>query len=355
MGGELGKVQPKLSGVCWLARWSGAHGTFFRFVSKTLLESPSHADSEEASGVRRVAMSPKRPDRVRKAILPVAGLGTRMLPATKVLPKELLPLLGKPILQYAVEECLASEVGELILVTSREKRLIEDYFSPAPRLERLLERQGRRRLAAQLRRLGRLARLHYVHQPKPSGLGHAVLCARRQVANEPFAVLLSDVFIDGARPALRQLLEVYARVGASVVAVEHVPRERVGQCGIVKVQPASASGHLLRVLDVVEKPEPCRAPSNLGIVGRYVLTPEIFRCLARTAPDSRGEIQLTDALALLAREGTLYAFVCEGKSFDAGDDRGLLELTVRMALRDPQLGLWFRRLLRSLEPSPRRS
>jgi UTP--glucose-1-phosphate uridylyltransferase len=300
-------------------------------------------------------MSAKKLDRVRKAILPVAGLGTRMLPATKVLPKELLPLLGKPILQYAVEECLASGVDELILVTSREKRLIEDYFKPAPHLERLLERQGRRSLAAQLRRLGRLARPRYVYQPKPLGLGHAILCARRQVGKEPFAVLLSDVFIAAARPALRQLLEVYARLGTSVVAVERVPPERVGQCGIVRVQPASASGRLFRVLDVVEKPAPGRAPSDLGIVGRYVLTPEIFRCLARTAPDARGEIQLTDALALLAREGTLYAFVCEGKSFDAGDERGLLALTVQMALGDPELGQSFRRLLRSLEPSSRRS
>jgi UTP--glucose-1-phosphate uridylyltransferase len=300
-------------------------------------------------------MSPKKPRRVQKAILPVAGLGTRMLPATKVLPKELLPLVGKPILQYAVEECLASGIDEVTLVTSREKRLIEDYFKPAPRLERLLERLGRRGLAAQLRRLGRLARLRYVYQPKPLGLGHAVLCAKRQVANEPFAVLLSDVFIDGPRPALRQLLEAYARLGASVVAVEHVPRERVGQCGIVRVHPASSSGRLFRVLDVVEKPEPSRAPSDLGIVGRYVLTPEIFRCLARTLPGAQEEIQLTDALAVLAREGTLFAFVCEGKSFDAGDERGLLELTVRTALRDPKLGSWFRRFLRSLETTSRRS
>jgi UTP--glucose-1-phosphate uridylyltransferase len=299
-------------------------------------------------------MSPKKPHRVRKVILPAAGLGTRMLPATKVVPKELLPILGKPILQYAIEECLASGADELILVTSREKRLIEDYFKPVPRLERMLERQGSWKLAAQLRRLSRLARLRYVRQAKPLGLGHAIWCARRHVANEPFAVLLSDVFIDGPRPALRQLLEAYAQLGASVVAVERVPPERISQCGIVRIRPAAASGRVFRILDIVEKPRPARAPSDLGIVGRYVLTPEIFRCLARTVPDARGEVQLSDALAILAREGTLYGLVCKGKSFDAGDQRGLLELTVRMALGDSELGPWLRRLLRSLELSSRR-
>jgi UTP--glucose-1-phosphate uridylyltransferase len=221
-------------------------------------------------------------------------------------------------------------------------------------LERLLELRGRWDLAAQLRQLGRFGRLHYIHQAKPLGLGHAILRAKAWVANEPFAVVLSDVLIDGPRPALHQLLEAHARLGMSVVAVERVPPERVTQCGIVGVPPGSASKRLFRVFDVVEKPEPSRAPSDLGIVGRYVLTPEIFGCLTQIASDARGEVQLTDALAILAREGTLYAFVCEGDSFDAGDNRGILELTVRLALRDPDLSPWFRRLLALLKPSSRR-
>jgi UTP--glucose-1-phosphate uridylyltransferase len=301
-------------------------------------------------------MSPKEPYQVRKVVLPVAGLGTRLLLATKVFPKEMLPLLGKPVIHYAVEECLASGMDEIILITSREKRLIRDYFKPAPQLERLLERRGRRDLAVEVRRLSRLAHLHYVYQPKPLGLGHALLCAKPRITNGPFAVLLTDVFLDGPRPALRQLVEAYARVGASVVAVEHVPPERVSQCGIVRVEPGIASRRFFRVLDVVEKPARSRAPSDLAVVGRYVLTPEILLYLKRTPPDSAGEIQLSDALSAQAREGTLYAFVCEGKSLDAGDERGLLELTVQMALRDPSLSGWFRRYLRrSLKLSVRHS
>jgi UTP--glucose-1-phosphate uridylyltransferase len=288
---------------------------------------------------------------VRKAVLPAAGFGTRMLPATKAVPKEMFPLLQKPIVQYAVEECHASGIEEAILVTSQGKAAMEAHFREDPELESLLEQRGRSDLAEQVRSLSRLCRLRYAREDSALGLGHAVLCARALVGEEPFAVLLSDVFIDGPRPGTRQLIEAYRKVQTSIVAVERVPRDRVGQCGIVAVESESADSRFFRVSDVVEKPDPERAPSDLGIVGRYVLEPEIFDRLERAAPGQGGEIQLTDALAEVAREGRLWAFVCDGKSFDAGDRAGLLQLTIELTLRDPELGGWLRRYLRSLSLS----
>jgi UTP--glucose-1-phosphate uridylyltransferase len=279
---------------------------------------------------------------VRKAVLPVAGLGTRMLPATKAVPKEMLPLLGKPMIQYAVEECRASGIEEVIIVTGPGKSPIEAHFAPDPALEALLDQRGRHEAAEEVRRLSRITRIGFVCQQEPLGLGHAVLCAKSLVGREPFAVLLPDVFLLGPRPATAQLIEARTESGESVVAVESVQPDRISHCGIVGVGQDSARGRLLRVQGVVEKPVPSEAPSNLAIMGRYVLNPEIFDCLERTTPGAGNEIQLTDALAILARDQDLRAFLCEGKAFDAGDRYGFFQLSVELALRDPELGAWLR-------------
>jgi UTP--glucose-1-phosphate uridylyltransferase len=287
--------------------------------------------------------------RVRKAVLPVAGLGTRLLPPTKAVPKEMLPVLGKPMIQYAVEECRASGIEEIIFVTAAGKDAIRAHFERDEPLEKLLARRGRKEEAEQVRELSKLAELRFVVQEQPLGLGHAVLCAKQAVGLEPFAVLLSDVFLLGPRPTTQQLMEVYAERGMPVVAVEHVARERVSQCGIVDAEPLAGQGRLLRVRNIIEKPKPEAAPSDLGIAGRYVLGPEIFDCLERTPRGTGGEVQLSDALSILSREGGLLAYICEGKSIDAGDREGLFKLAVELALRDRELGGWLRRRLESSE------
>lgn len=277
---------------------------------------------------------------VRKAVLPAAGLGTRMLPASKAIPKEMLPILNKPMIQYAVEECLASGIEDIIVITSPGKSTIEEHFAADPELESLLDRQGRHDVAEEIRRMSRSVRLNFVPQEQPLGLGHAVLCAKPLVGWEPFAILLPDVFLLGPRPAIAQLIETRADRAASVVAVERIPLERIHQCGIVNIESHSPSERLFRVRGVVEKPIPSTAPSNLGIMGRYVLEPEIFGCLERTKLGAGNEIQLTDALAILAQEGGLRALLCEGKTFDAGDRNGFFQLSVELALRDSELDAW---------------
>lgn len=282
---------------------------------------------------------------VRIAVLPVAGFGTRMLPATKAVPKEMLPILGKPMIQYAVEECRAAGIEEIIFVTSPGKSAIEAHFTRDPALEKLLERRGQKEAAHGIRELSTFARMRFVEQSEPLGLGHAVLCARSLVGREPFAVLLPDVFLLGPRPALRELVDAFAETGASVVTVERVGRERISQCGIVAVDATASGEKLYRVRDLVEKPNTAEAPSDLGIMGRYVLVPEVFECLESTEPGSGNEIQLTDALGILARQGELQCLLWEGESFDAGDARGFFKLGVEFALRDAELGAWLRRRL----------
>jgi UTP--glucose-1-phosphate uridylyltransferase len=292
------------------------------------------------------------PKRVRKAVLPAAGLGTRFLPATKAQPKEMLPVVDKPLIQYAVEECVASGIEHVIIVTGRGKNAIEDHFDSSPELERFLEEHGKSDLADLVRRISNMIRFSYTRQKEPLGLGHAVLTARDLVGDEPFAVLLGDVILDSRVPATRALADVYEGTGVGAIAVEPVPRERVHLYGIADTVPAPGQRWgdlLLRIQDLVEKPTPEQAPSNLGVTGRYVLPPEIFDCLERITPGAGSEIQLTDALRLLARETGLWALIYEGKSYDAGDKLGFLRATVEMALKNPELGEGFRAYLRSLK------
>jgi UTP--glucose-1-phosphate uridylyltransferase len=294
-----------------------------------------------------------KPKRVRKAVLPAAGLGTRFLPATKAQPKEMLPVVDKPLIQYAVEECVASGIENIIIVTGRGKNAIEDHFDSAPELERFLEEKGKSDLAELVRKISNMVHFSYTRQKEPLGLGHAVLAARELVGDEPFAVLLGDVIILGARPATRQLAEVYEATGIGAIAVEQVPREKTYLYGVVAGEPAPEpkwGRRLLRVRDLVEKPKPAEAPSNLGITGRYLLPPEVFDCLERTKPGTGGEIQLTDGLRMLAKEHGLWAYIYEGKSYDAGDKLGFLKATVEIALQNPELGEDFRQYLRSLKP-----
>ena len=294
-----------------------------------------------------------KPKRVRKAVLPAAGLGTRFLPATKAQPKEMLPVVDKPLIQYVVEECVASGIENIIIVTGRGKNAIEDHFDSAPELERFLEEKGKSDQAELVRKISNMVHFSYTRQKEPLGLGHAVLAARELVGDEPFAVLLGDVIIPGARPATRQLAEIYEATGIGAIAVEEVPREKTYLYGIVDGEPATEpkwGRRLLRVRDLVEKPKPAEAPSNLGITGRYLLPPEVFDCLERTKPGTGGEIQLTDGLRMLAKEHGLWAYIYEGMSYDAGDKLGFLKATVEIALKNPELGEDFRQYLRSLKP-----
>jgi UTP--glucose-1-phosphate uridylyltransferase len=292
------------------------------------------------------------PQRVRKAVLPAAGLGTRFLPATKAQPKEMLTVVDKPLVQYVVEECVASGIENIIIVTGRGKNAIEDHFDSSPELENFLESKGKSDLAELVRSIGNMVHFSYTRQKEALGLGHAVLVAKELVGNEPFAVLLGDVIIPGARPATKQLVDVYEATGIGAIAVEEVPRAKTGLYGIVDVEPPANSRwgeRLLKIRNLVEKPSPAEAPSNLGVTGRYVLPPEVFDCLERTKPGRGGEIQLTDALRLLAAEKGLYAYKFEGKSYDAGDKLGFLKASVELGLENTEFGGDFLEYLRSLK------
>lgn len=290
--------------------------------------------------------------RVRKAVLPVAGLGTRFLPATKAMPKEMLPVVDKPLIQYAVEECIASGIENVIFITGRRKNAIEDHFDSQPELESFLEEHGKPAQAQMVREISGGLHLSYTRQSEALGLGHAVLTARELVGDEPFAVLLGDVIMDGKVPATRSLTEIYEKTGVGAIAVEEVPLEQVHLYGIISATPAK-DGHsgdrLLRVNDLVEKPKAADAPSNFGVTGRYVLPPEIFEYLEKTKPGAGGEIQLTDALRMLAQKEGLYAHIYEGKTYDAGDKLGFLKATVEIALRNPKFGEDFRKYLQHLK------
>ena len=288
--------------------------------------------------------------KVRKAVLPVAGMGTRFLPATKASPKEMLPVVDKPLIQYAVEECIASGITNIIFVTGRNKTAIEDHFDRAPELERFLEERGKPKLAQMVREISGNVHFSYTRQSEALGLGHAVLSASELVGDEPFAVLLGDVIMDGAVPATRALVDIFEGTGIGAIDVEEVPRERVHLYGIVDAVPEKNTkwgDRLLRIRDLVEKPAAERAPSNLGVTGRYVLPPEVFGYLEKTKPGAGGEIQLTDALRTLAKERGLWAHVFEGKTFDAGDKLGFLKATVEFGLRNPEFGAAFREYLKA--------
>jgi UTP--glucose-1-phosphate uridylyltransferase len=283
---------------------------------------------------------------VRKGVFPAAGLGTRFLPATKAQPKEMLPLVDKPTIQYVVEEAVASGLEELVLVTGRNKRAIEDHFDAAFELEYYLQDRGKTEELSQIKTISELASVSYVRQKEPLGLGHAILCARPLVGEEPFGVFLGDDIIVAQTPCMKQLLDVYERHGGPVVAVMRIPGEDIGRYGVIK---AKALGNgVYEVLDMVEKPSPKDAPSDLAIIGRYVLTPDLFPILAETPPDARGEVQLTNGLRTLRQRRPIFALEFEGKRYDTGDKLGFLKATVDFALARPDLGDEFRAYLKGL-------
>jgi len=284
---------------------------------------------------------------VRKAVFPAAGLGTRFLPATKAQPKEMLPLVDKPTIQYVVEEAVASGLSDIIIVTGRNKRAIEDHFDAAFELEYYLNDRGKVEELAQIKTISELASVCYVRQKEPLGLGHAILVARGLVGAEPFGVFLGDDIIGGAPiPCMRQLLDVYEKYGGPVVAVERVPRERIHQYGVIAGR--NIDGNVWEISDLVEKPRAEDAPSDLAIIGRYVLTPDLFEILAATHADKGGEIQLTDGLRTLRTQRPMYAVQFEGKRYDTGDKLGFLKATVEFALARPDLADEFSAYLKTL-------
>jgi len=290
--------------------------------------------------------------RVRKAVFPAAGWGTRFLPATKAQPKEMLPLVDRPVIQYAVEEAVAAGIEQAIIVTSSQKRAIEDHFDVNYELERLLEERGEIERLRQVRHIGDLVQIAYVRQKEQLGLGHAVLMAKDLVGHEPFAVLLSDDVVVGERPCIGQLIHAYHQVHASVVAVAEVLPEETSRYGVIGGEQVPGSvhhGRLYRIDRVVEKPEPGDAPSNLAIIGRYVLTPKIFDKLEQTPRGAGGEIQLTDAISALMAEQAVYGYVFDGTRYDAGTTMGWLKASVELALTRPDTGPEFSAYLRGLE------
>lgn len=281
---------------------------------------------------------------IKKAVFPVAGLGTRFLPATKANPKEMLPIVDKPLIQYAVEEAVEAGCTELVFITGRNKRSIEDHFDKAYELETELEAKNKRQLLEHVQNiLPHHVTCIYIRQAEALGLGHAVLCAQAAVGNEPFAVILADDLIDAPKCAIRQLIELHNQTGDNVVAVETVVQEETGSYGIVAVQPKDGLGYVSRI---VEKPKPEDAPSNLAVVGRYVLNPAIFDKLANTGRGAGGEIQLTDAIAALLEEERLLAHHFDGVRYDCGSKIGYLEATVAYGLKHPELKDAFRRVLK---------
>ena len=288
--------------------------------------------------------------RVRKAVFPAAGWGTRFLPATKAQPKEMLPLVDKPIIQYAVEEAVSAGIEQVIIVTSSQKRAIEDHFDLSYELEHLLEEKGEIEKLRQIRHIGDLAQIAYVRQKEQLGLGHAVLMAKDIVGHEPFAVLLPDDVVIGPRPCVGQLIHAYEKTHGSVVAVMRVADEETSRYGIVAVEPVSAdaSDRMHRVTRLVEKPPPGKAPSNLAIIGRYVLTPKIFDKLEQTSRGASGEIQLTDAIEALMAEQAVHAYEFEGIRYDAGTTMGWLKATIDLALARPELEGELRKHLQEL-------
>ena len=290
---------------------------------------------------------------VRKVVFPAAGLGTRFLPATKVLPKEMLVLVDKPVIQYGVEEAVASGVDNIVIVTGRGKNAIEDHFDVNIELESFLEQRGKKDQLAEVRKISQMIQLAYVRQGEPLGLGHAVLVTKTLVGNEPFAVILGDDVIDATPPALRQMIDVFHRVGGPVLAVERVPMEHVSSYGVVAIDESTDLGPgVHRITDLVEKPRREDAPSNLAIIGRYILTPDIFPALEATASDRTGEIQLTNGLRRLLKERPLYACEIKGVRHDTGNKLGFLKALVYFALRRPDLAEPFRQYLETLDTKP---
>lgn len=283
---------------------------------------------------------------IRKAVLPVAGLGTRVLPASKVVPKELLPLVDKPTLQYIVEEAVAAGIEEIIFVTSRSKRSIEDHFDVFPELETALERKGKRKELEELRHVQTMATYTYVRQPEALGLGHAVLCAKELVGDEPFVVMLGDDLVAPETPCLPRMMEIHEQYGGSVLSLVPLPPEIIPTYGIVSVQKLSED--VFKVTHLVEKPALEEAPSDLGVAGRYILTPDIFALLEQTPPGKGGEIQITDAIEMQAREGQCYGLRFTGVRYDTGNPLGLLTTSIAYALKRPDIAPELRKYMREV-------
>ncbi len=288
---------------------------------------------------------------VRKVVFPAAGLGTRFLPATKALPKEMMPLVDKPIIQYGVEEALASGCDQIIIVTGRGKSAIEDHFDVSFELEKLLEERGKTDLLATVRQISDMIHIAYVRQKEAMGLGHAVLMAGKLVGDEPFAVILADDIIDAEVPCLKQMIEIYNETGGSVLAIQVIEGQAISSYGVLDAKPVAGKwrGRLFEVQNLVEKPKVEDAPSNLAIVGRYILTPAVFEILEGTSHGAGGEIQLTDGLKQLLKKETIYGYTFEGKRHDTGDKLGFLKATVEFALKREDLGGDFREYLKTLE------
>jgi UTP--glucose-1-phosphate uridylyltransferase len=286
--------------------------------------------------------------KLRKAVFPAAGLGTRFLPATKAQPKEMLPLVDKPIIQYVIEEAVAAGITNIIIVTGRGKNAIEDHFDVSYELEKLLEERGKLDLLEQVRAISSMINVAYVRQGETLGLGHAVLVARDLVGDEPFAVMLGDDIIDAPVPCMKQMVEVFEKVGDPVIAAYRVPPEEISAYGVIDGVPEPGHDRLYRVRDMVEKPPADRAPSDLAIIGRYILTPDIFEALATTERDAGGEIQLTNGIRALRQHRRVYGYRFEGVRHDAGNKLGFLKATVEFALKRDDLGGPFRDYLRSL-------
>jgi UTP--glucose-1-phosphate uridylyltransferase len=284
---------------------------------------------------------------ITKAVFPAAGMGTRFLPATKASPKEMLPLVDKPLIQYVIEEAVASGIEEVVLVTGRNKRAIEDHFDVAFELEEDLKAKGKHKLLSEVQRIANLVTFCYIRQKKALGLGHAVLTSKRVVGDDPFAVLLGDDIIDSDVPALKQMMAVYERYPATILAIQKVPKSQTQQYGIIDAKKIEDGIYLVK--DLVEKPSPDEAPSNLAIIGRYILTPEIFGALERTQPGKGGEIQLTDGLRLLMEKQPIYAYEFKGIRHDAGDKLGFLKATVEFGLKNAEFGTEFRNYLQRLK------
>lgn len=284
--------------------------------------------------------------KVRKAIIPAAGLGTRFLPATKAQPKEMLPIVDKPTIQYIVEEAIASGIEDIMIVTGRGKRAIEDHFDKSYELEDILKKKGEEDLLSLVQDISNLVNIHYIRQKEPKGLGHAIYCAKSFIDNEPFAVLLGDDIVDSEVPTLKQLIEVYDEYNTTVVGVQHVPEDEVSKYGIVDCK--YVEDRVYKIKDLVEKPDKECAPSNIAILGRYIISPRIFYYLENATPGKGGEIQLTDALKGLLSTEALYAYDFVGKRYDVGNKLGFLEATVEFALKREDLSAEFSGYLKGL-------
>jgi UTP--glucose-1-phosphate uridylyltransferase len=299
---------------------------------------------------RRVGEERRRVRTVRKAIFPAAGLGTRFLPATKAQPKEMLPLVDKPIIQYGVEEALAAGCDQIIIITGRGKSAIEDHFDTSYELEKMLEEKGKTDLLKIVRQISDMIYVAYVRQKEALGLGHAVLTARELVGHEPFAALLADDVIDAKVPVLKQLMDVFDEKQRSVIAIQAIEGPAISSYGVIKGKEVDGTGgKLFEVLDLVEKPKQADAPSNLAVIGRYILTPTVFETLSDIKPGAGGELQLTDGLRALLKREKMYAYVYEGRRHDTGDKLGFLKATVEFALKRDDLGGPFREYLKGLK------